>query len=410
MGLKRASSFISFFIILLLLPSCKSYSEKSENRGKKTERLGGDIVIGVATSSTQTDDMVDGVRLKIDEFNASGGLKGRKMRYIKREDNNNPATAIRIAREFTENENLIAVIGHLSTDVAIPASVVYEFNGIVFITPRSTNPLLTGHGFNYVFRNRPSDSYTALWLAKYMYDMGYKDIIVIDDNSAYGTGLASSFHTYASDLGLNIKQWLAYHRNKADHREVIINMMSAGKCDAVLIAATVPEAAVFIKQAREMGVKAPFIGGNGIHSPLLWKIAGKTAEGVVTTVEINTEDNNTKTREFVRQFETKYKRPPHEMAALGYDAVELLIYGFTKGGSTKPEVIAANIRYIDAWESVCGHNTRKENGDIGDKIMYFETMHNGEFKLQTTRKHDTYEEVTEFFKEKLSNIHKEKER
>lgn len=400
-----------FLLFILILNSCKNYYEKSEERGKKAENIGGDIVIGVVKSSTQTEDMIDGIRLAIEEFNAKGGFKGRKMRYIERDDMIKPKLAIKIAREFADNENVIAVIGHLSTDVAIPVSVVYEYNGVVFITPRATNVALTKHGFEYVFRNRASDQHSALWLAKYMYDMGYKTILVVDDGSPYGTGLAAYFQMYASDLELNVKKGASYNTIHADYRGVISTMMlSASKFDAVLLAGTVPAAAHFLKQAREMGIKAPFIGGNGIHSSLLWEIAGSASEGVVTTSDFNREDNYTPTREFVRRFEKIYGKQPNEMAALGYDAVELLIYGFTKGGTTKPSVIASNIRYIDGWESVAGYYDMRENGDIGDEYLCFETMHNGKFILKKTGKQETYEDVKKFFDEKLNDIHKEVEK
>ncbi|MBF0465874.1 MAG: ABC transporter substrate-binding protein [Nitrospirae bacterium] len=405
--MKRTFVLITVLIFISLLNSCKTYFEKTEKRGVKAEKLSGNIVIGVVRSSTQTDDMVDGIMLAVEEFNAKGGFKGRKMRYIEREDNGKPDNAIEIAREFANNEDVIAVIGHLNTDVAIAASVVYEYNGVVFITPRATNPLLTRHGFGYVFRNRTSDGYSALWLAKYMYDMGYKDVVVVDDNSAYGTGLAISFQTYATDFGLNVEKGFAYYKGYTDYRYIIENIKGQGKFDAVFIAGTAPDAAVFIQQAREMGLTAPFVGGNGIHSPLLWTIAGKAAEGVVTSTEFNHEDNNTITREFIRHFEAKYKRQPHEMAALGYDDVELIIYAFTKGGTTTPEVIASNIRFIEGWESVLGYYDMKENGDIGDKRIYFEKLRNGEFTLLNYDKDETYEGIKKFFDEHLKDIHKE---
>ncbi|MBF0318970.1 MAG: ABC transporter substrate-binding protein [Nitrospirae bacterium] len=407
--MKRAAAFISSLFCIVLLNSCKGYIEETNERGRKAEAHGRDIIIGVVESSPVTGDMVDGIRLAIEEYNAKGGFKGRKIRYIERDDMRETNKALKIANEFARNEDVIAVIGHMDSSTAIPASIVYEYSGIVNISTRAADPDLTQHGFEYVFRNIPTSRYITLWLAKYVYDKKYNEMVVIDDNTDYGRGLANFFQVFASDLGIKIKQWLAYDINRTDYRAVISEMMEGSKFNAVFIAGTHPAAAVFIRQAREMGVKVPFIIWAS-HSAELWEIAGESSEGVVTPAMFNYNDNSTKTREFVKHFKARFNRMPKEMAARGYDAVELIIYGFTKGNTTRPAVIAANIRFIENWDSVFGSYDMRENGDIGDIIIYFATMHDSRFELDDADKTETFAEVEKFFNEKIKDINKEKDR
>ncbi len=376
----RTEILLMLTLALVGLVGCASKEEIARKRAELAQKARGDIVIAVLWNTRYEETLFsEGVALALEEVNRSGGVLKRKLRAATFYGDISGAKELRLARKIAKDPEIMAVIGHDSSDGAIPASVIYETHGLLFISPRATSPQLTSHGFQYVFRNIPSDSQTGQTLAQFAHASGFKKVAVLDDESAYGQLLAESFIEQALKQGIAVKAAKSYFPWQSDFRPLLADI-KALNVEAIFLGGQLPRAAEVIRQAREMGVTVPFISGDGLDSPTLWEIAGAAAEGTIVSTVFNAECQDEITRRFIGNFYARYGRHPDTWAAQGYDAVQLLAHAFTEARSTSPVVVASYLHFVVRWQGVTGSYSFMRHGDIIGKEMYFKVVRNGRFQ------------------------------
>jgi branched-chain amino acid transport system substrate-binding protein len=387
--------------------SSKEQSEESskEKRGLKEKReqwaktSKGEIVIGTAWALGQP--LLKGVDLAVTEVNDRGGVNivdNEPNRKIRIEKINSLVTATtqalearisarNLARTFSAMLEVVAVIGHRYSSLAIPASITYQYNGIVFFAPTSTNLMLTSHDFDYVFRMLPNNEEMAKQLAAYCKYYGrYQNMIVLNDRGDYGEELADSFINSAVEYGIRIE----YRRTFFVKQEYFANLIAdlknrtiSKKVNAIFMATNTETGGQIIKQSRRMSlmginekgeqVKIPFIGGDSLaNAEGLWDEAGKAAEGIVVPTVYN--DKLRIVQQFEKHFKEEYRdsQQPTQKAALGYDAVKLLVYAMDKADSIVPIEIATQLHYMSVgWKGVTGMHKYTETGELEGKQLYF---------------------------------------
>jgi ABC-type branched-subunit amino acid transport system substrate-binding protein len=367
-------------LTVFILASCTTYEESKKRRAEKAAVSLGPIAIAIVWPAEDANHpFINGVSLAISEINEAGGVLGRKLQHTVYEQ---PAAEDKhnIAKEISKNEDIIAVIGHSSSASAIPASITYEYNGILFLAPSSTSPALTTHDFQYIFRTLPSDVQIGKRMAKFVQDRGYSKIILLDDNSIYGQGLSNVFYTSAVDRGLNIVSQKAYFKWQSDYKPLISELAKL-EFDAIFLAGTTPNGAYLIKQFREMGIQTPFFSGDGLDGSKFLTIAGDAAEGTVVTSPFNPQVDNQLVRDFNNSFEKRFHLPPKTWEAVGYDSVKLLAFAIQKSGSTVPLVVSSTLRFMEQWQGVTGNYSFQENGELNEKTLYFKEVRNGHFEF-----------------------------
>ena len=140
-----------------------------------------------------------------------------------------------------------------------------------------------------------------------------------------------------------------------------------------------PQAADFIREARQMGVKQRLFGGYDLDSRSLEKIAGNAANGTIVPTSFNVDLDSQKTRDFVQSFKKKFEKPPGTLAALGYDSVRLLLEAIKRGKSADPAVVASHLRFIKDWQGVAGAYSFDLQGDLINKENYFKYLNQTRF-------------------------------
>ncbi len=371
-------------IAVFFFSSCNFYANTTEERARRAARGRGDIVIGIVWEEPSDASLFDeGVRMAVDELNERGVL-GKKIRPICYYGSDGIAAegwSKDKVRKFARNYDIVAVVGHASSQFAIQASVTYEYNGIVFISPAASSPNLTNHGFRHVFRNIPSDVINGIRLAEVARVMGFKRMLVIDDRSEYGRELADVFQEHAISFGLEVVSRRSYYpwHTSVDFKPLIANIKGF-KFDAIFLGGSTPLAAYLIKEARTMGVTAPFIGGDGLDSNLLWEIAGEAAEGTIVSTVFNSTLADPLLQQFNKNFYTRFKTYPDTWAAQGYDALMLLAFAFEKSRSTVPLVVSSTLHFIENWHGVAGSYSFTQDGSIVGRPIYFKVLHHGKFE------------------------------
>lgn len=367
-------------LLLILVVSGCGKKETGQLREDAASAATGDIVIGAAWPFEDQNDLFsEGIDLALQEINSSGGVLGRKLSLVKEDDHSSVTLGMSIAQRFAENLDMVAVIAHRSSVVAVPASSIYAKAGLVMISPGATAPKLTQKQYKTVFRNIPSDQSIADRMARFARSAGYRNMAIFYADDEYGRGLANAFEDGAAANGIGIIDRMSFYEDATELKRVAA-MWKTLHIDAVFVADVMPSGAEFIKKLRETGLNVPILGGDGLDSERLIEIAGSDAEGTIVPAIFNPDDPRKQTQQFVEKFKSRYQTVPGKWAAQGYDAVRLLAEAIRKSGSTAPSQIAEALRTLKDWPGAAGNLTFSQTGDVENQQVVMKIVRDGRFE------------------------------
>lgn len=375
-------------LLLGFLTSCGQVETDRQERAERAASSKGDIVIGVPGPWGYLKDegslYWNGIEMAFDEINALGGVLGRKLRFVKEDDEGTVSRGRIVAQKFVDDPDMVAVIGHVGSIVSLPASLIYEHYGMLMLSPTSTSPELTYRkGLKYVFRNVPTDEKVGWQVAEYLKKRNLERVVTYYLNDDYGRGLANAFETHATELGCSIIDRLSYDSiaKPKYFRRILESWKKNFNFDGIFLAGEVPQAAEFIIQARQIGIKALIIGGDGLDSPMLWEVGGAWVEGTLVTTYYHTDIPSQQAQDFNKAFMHRYGELPDCWAAQAYDAVKLLASAMEKAGTTVPIKVAQALRATRDWMGVTGKHTFNEQGDVVEKAVVLQVVREGRFEL-----------------------------
>jgi branched-chain amino acid transport system substrate-binding protein len=383
---KRVHSFIakitqrvvmSLFVLLMLVSCGNKYDEVKSERATTVNKSDTINIAVIWDKAVKDFLLVEGITQAVDEINEKGGLFGRKIK-IKVFYSEDDEDEQKLAKKVAKDTSFAAVIGHRSSTNAVPASITYEYYGLLFVAPSSSNYSLTNHGFEYTFRTIPSDSHVSREIAGFMKSQGHKQIAIIDDSSVYGRGIADGVMESLADMELTTAIRRHYSPGKTDFKPLCAEL-ARHEFDALFIGGILPQAADFIREARQMGINQRVYGGGAIDSRALERIAGNAANGTVVPTFFNADLENPITLEFVKNFRKRYRKPPDTRAAAGYDSMKILVEAMKRSKSADPSVVASNMRFIKNWQGVMGNYTYNLKGDMEGSRIYFKYLNQTRF-------------------------------
>lgn len=305
-------------------------------------------------------DNENGVRLAVDELNAKGlTIGGQKVQFElhSEDDQADPRIATTVAQKFVDDK-VNVMIGHLNSGTTIPASRIYNDAGIVEVSPSATNPKYTQQGYKGAFRVMANDVQQGKVLGEFaVKEMAAKKIAIIDDRTAYGQGLADEFEKAAKAAGGTIVVH-EFSNDKASDFTAILTKIKGKSPDLVFYGGMDGQGAPMVKQMQTLGLKAQFLGGDGIHTAEFMKLAGAAAEGVTASLPGVPLEKMPKGLDFKQRFEAKYGTI-QLYAPYCYDAVMVVAEAMQRANSAEPakylpemaktnyEGVTANIKFDD---------------------------------------------------------------
>lgn len=310
-------------------------------------------------------DIRNGVQLAIEDLNAQGiEIGGKKVRLelVAEDDEANPTKATTVAQKLVDAK-VAAVIGHFNSGASIPASKVYADGGVPQISPSSTNPDYTLKGFKTTFRVVAHDGQQGPTLARFaINNLKAKNIAVIDDSTAYGQGLADNFESTAKALGGKIVA-REHTTDKDTDFKAILTKIKGRKPDLIMFGGIDPQAAPMIKQMKDLGIKAGFIGGDGMQTPNFIKLAGDAAEGAMASIPGLPKDQMPGGKTFLEKYKAKFNQEVELFAPMGYDAVFVFVEAMKRAGSAEPAKFLPEIGKTD-YQGVIGPIAFDDKGDL----------------------------------------------
>ncbi|MFM2051976.1 MAG: hypothetical protein RL456_13, partial [Pseudomonadota bacterium] len=272
------------------------------------------------------------------------------------------------------------VVGHLNSGTSIPASKIYSDAGIPQISPSATNPKYTRQGFKTTFRVVADDVHLGGTLGRYAAkELKGKSIAVIDDRTAYGQGVADEFEKGVKGAGGKTVA-REFTNDKATDFTAILTNLKAKKPDIVFFGGMDAVAGPMIRQMKQLGIKAKFMGGDGICSGELPKLSGGAMEdGQVVCAEAGGVEGEQKKgmEDFKARFKTKFNADVQIYAPYVYDALNVMVAAMEKAGSSDPAKYLPVLAKTSGYKGVTGTISFDEKGDVKNGALTMFTYKGG---------------------------------
>jgi branched-chain amino acid transport system substrate-binding protein len=320
-----------------------------------------------------------GVLLAIEEINAKGGVLGRPLAYLVEDTQSKAGEASTAVKKLISRDKVVAVIGANASATSLEAAPICQNYKIPMMAISSTNPKVTEVG-DYIFRICFIDPFQGAVLAKFAStSLHAKRIALLTAvNSPYSVGLSAVLRRDFTARGGEIVADQKYNEGEKDFRAQLTALRSA-KPDVVAVTGFYAEAALICKQARDLGITVPFIGGDGWEAPQLVEIGGKAVEGSYYSTYFSAENNAPEVRAFVARYKTRWDNEvPEGVSALGYDAMYLIAAAMTKAGTTDGAALRNAIATTKDFPGVTGRTTIDEKRNsakaANGRTQFFESV------------------------------------
>jgi branched-chain amino acid transport system substrate-binding protein len=389
---KLVGVFMSLMITAGLMVGCNGGTQNAGTNSSDNNGGGGDTIkIGANLElsggvASYGQSIAEGLELAIEEINKEG-INGKKIELVKVDNKSDAAEATSGAIKLISQDKVVAIIGAATSTNTLAQVQVAQDNKIPLITPTGTNPTVTnkdGKVNDFVFRTCFIDPFQGTVAAKFAIDdLKVKNAaILIDSSSDYSKGLASSFKKAFEENGGKIVAEEAYVAKDTDFRATLTRIKSANP-EFLFLPGYYEEVGLIVKQARELGIKVPIMGGDGWDSPTLVEIAGPEAlNNTFITNHYSSGDPDPKIQDFVKAFKAKYNKSPDAFNALGYDTAYFLADAIKRAGDANPVKIKEALAQTKDLSLVSGTLTLDENHDPIKSAAILEYK-NGEQQFKT---------------------------
>jgi branched-chain amino acid transport system substrate-binding protein len=319
-----------------------------ERRGNETNGVStGQVIVGYygdlsGRTSSFGQSTKNGVEMAADEINKAGGINGRTVQIITEDDQGEPNKAATVVTKLINQDKVQALLGEVASSNSLAAAPKAQEAKVPMISPSSTNPAVTQVG-DYIFRVCFIDPFQGEVMAKFSANnlKAKRAAILYDFNSDYSRGLYQFFKRSFTSLGGQIVSEQSYTQGDRDFSGQLTAIRAANP-DVIYVPGYYGEVGVISNQTKQLGIKAPLLGGDGWDAPQLWQLGGASLNGNYISNHYSVDDPSPAIQKFVADYKARYNVLPDALAALGYDSMKVLADAVKRAGSTE------NVKLRDA--------------------------------------------------------------
>ncbi|MEH6939264.1 branched-chain amino acid ABC transporter substrate-binding protein [Bacillus sp. JJ664] len=348
-----------------ILAGCNNGGEKDGNTVIKiatnTPLSGNNAILG--------DSIKLGAQLALEDQKAAFKKLGFDLKLVPYDDQGDPKKGVANAEQLGADKAILGVVGHLNSGVAIPSSVKYEKDHLVMVSPSNTANEVTDRGLSVVNRICARDDFQGPAGADFAVNtLKAKKIFIIQDKTAYGTGLANEFKAAAEQLGAEILGEEGISVGDKDFNGVL-NNVKAKKPDLVFFGGLYAEGGILLKQARDKELNMPFMGGDGMDSSGLVDIAGDAVKNFYYTSVAGDTLKTDNGKKFAEDYKAKFNKNIESFSSYGYDSAGVLLEGLkdaienSDGKTPSRKDVAAAVRAIQDYKGVVTEVGFDDKGD-----------------------------------------------
>lgn len=324
--------------------------------------------------------MKAGAEQAVEDINAAGGVNGEKLVLEIGDDACDPRQAVSVANQLS-GRRVALVAGHFCSGSSIPARDVYAEEGVLQISPASTNPRFTDEGkwntFRVCGRDDQQGQVAGRWMAQNMRD---RRIAILHDNSAYGRGLAEETKKALNAAGVQEALFSAYTPGERDYSAIVSRMQQAN-IGVVYVGGYHTESGLILRQSRERGMNLTLIGGDALVTNEFWQITGAAGEGTLMTFSSDPR-RRPSAAEVVQRFRAR-NVDPEGYVLYTYAAIQIWAAAAARSNGTDPRRIAALLKSGGPWQSVLGEISFTDKGDVTVPDYVFYIWRNGSYAEMT---------------------------
>jgi len=389
MRVRTLFAFVSLFA-LAVLSGCGGGTPPSGSNSGTTPANGGgakEALIGAnlelsGESAPWGQDSRNGILLALEEINAKAD-QTIKLKVIFEDNKSEPSASKNAMKKLVTQDGVLAVIGSVGSNRTIAASDVAMEEKVPILTHASTNVTITKKG-DYVFRLCYHDDFQGSLMAKFARESlkANTAVMMVSKGNAYSEGLCASFQKTFTAMGGKIVDELAYQKGTQDFKTHVTTLKQRN-ADVVWLPGYFNEVGLIVKQAREGGFQAPFLGGDGWDDKELFNLAGPPIKGNYICNHFDPADPNPLVQDFVKRYEAKFKSVPGAMAALGYDAAYVMADAVKRAKELKPAAIREALATTKGLKGVCGEVNMGADREVVKPAVVLETGEKG-FKYKET--------------------------
>lgn len=382
---KKSRNFGLIVLLALVIQGCRC----SPDQGDSTALLSGDVIkIGEVGSMTGAEATFGqsthrGIELALEEINADGGVQGKKIQLVALDNQGKPEEAATAVTRLINQDKVVAILGEVASSRSMAMAPIAQAAKIPMVTPSSTNPKVTQLG-EYVFRVCFIDPFQGLVMAKFASEeLKVKRVAILRDvKNDYSVGLADFFKETFVKNGGQIVVDQSYSAGDMDFKSQLTSIRSRAP-EAIFVPGYYTEVGLIARQARELGIKVPLLGGDGWDSPKLYEIGGSAINGSYFSNHYSAEDTSPHVQQFIKNYQTKYGIVPDGLAAMGYDAARVLVDAMNRAGTHAPAAVREALANTTDFQGVTGKiSIDAERNAVKPAVVL--GIKDGQFRYTTT--------------------------
>ncbi len=364
-------------LLLLLGPAIIVASVAITGCGKSDNT----IKLGLAAVQSGSDaaigsTMLNGAQIAVDEWNAKGGVLGKKIETISLDDEGKPDKAVNVAQTLVD-DGVVGVIGHLNSGCTIPASRVYNDGKVIQITPGSTNPQYTEQGFPYAFRICGRDDQQGATGGDFLHDvLKLNKIAILHNKTAYGQGLATEVQKTFEAKGGQVVLFQGVGEDESDFRANISVIQGSG-AQGFFWGGMYSQGGPLYVQMRQAGANLPFVSGEGCFDHTFIDTVGANATDAYLSFGKDYHSIPA-AQSFLQKYKAKYNHDEGAYSVYGYDAANVLLTAIQQAGTTDPDKVSALMK-SEPFDTILGRIEFDAKGDVKQSGYIMWTIKDGKF-------------------------------
>lgn len=330
-----------------------------------------------STFGISTDNAIE---LATKQCNDAGGIQGKTVQIYKEDDASDASKAGPAVQQLIDEDHIVAVLGEVASSASLAGGRVCQASQIPMISPSSTKPSVT-EGRDYVFRVCFIDPYQAAVIARFAHDALQCTRVAVFTNKdqAYSIGLTNNFVDAFQKMGGQVVIQKSYSQTDKDFHGAL-NAIKDASPQAIFVPGYYNDAGTICKQAREIGITIPILGGDGWDSPALTQIGGSAVNGCYFSDHMAIDSPSPRVQKFVQAYKAMYGQTPDALAALGYDAANVLFDAMRRAPSLTSADIRSAIASTKSYPGVTGDISINKDRNA-DKPAVIIAIKNGQFKF-----------------------------
>ena len=296
----------------------------------------------------------NGIELAVNEANEAGGVKGKKLAVRVYDSQGKPEEAAQAVTRLINQDKVLMVLGDVASSNSLAMAEKAQAAGVPMITPSSTNPAVTEKG-DYIFRVCFIDPFQGFVMAKFAREnLKANNVAVLQDNkSAYSIGLTDVFTRKFTEMGGKITSVESYSQGDTDYRAQLTTIKKT-QPDAIYVPGYYSEVGVIARQARELGLKVPLMGGDGWDSEKLYELGGTAIQGSYFSNHYSPDNPEARIQKFVADYKAAYGGVPDALAALAYDAAKVAVEALKKAPDTSGPALKSTLAQTKDFPGIAG--------------------------------------------------------